>query len=390
MRYSLIIDDYRTEKKGITKYYWLYPFICQQVRVIRVASGNDMENKKTQDGRKLNSVQEAIDALKVADAFWDRYTNKDKTNVCWNVFLGIIELAKKIVEADKVELFYFSTSDLKSKVKEIEYKPPTYDFSLSKRLGSLTPKLDALSVMFADIAVDLGIRVIPVIIQEKTNGGRGNESNYRLGVKDINDGGIYSSSTKKLSEPFGIKPKDRAAIIEYYLESTPKLPAWSNWLKRINIDKHRYYLAFFTASPYFAVAIISLCYTFMTYNIGSTFFAWLSFISIIYTAAFILLFRFFIEAAKNNITLLPDWMLPLSFGSAVLQYELNKTSESRYRVKGATVKIYAAKCPVCGHRVSIASKGILFNKRLVGECDLNPVEHCYSFDFTTKQGFKIR
>lgn len=100
-------------------------------------------------------------------------------------------------------------------------------------------------------------------------------------------------------------------------------------------------------------------------------------------------FKYFLTAIENNIALLPDWILPLKLTSAVLQYELNEPGSRKQRLKKLSVKVYSAKCPVCGHRIILKSKGLPFNKRLVGECDLNPMEHRYSFDFTNLQGKKI-
>ncbi len=79
--------------------------------------------------------------------------------------------------------------------------------------------------------------------------------------------------------------------------------------------------------------------------------------------------------------------IALYLTSAVLQYELNEPGSKKQRLKKLAVKVYSAKCPICGHRIILKSKGLPFNKRLVGECDLNPVEHRYSFDFTNLQGY---
>jgi len=94
-------------------------------------------------------------------------------------------------------------------------------------------------------------------------------------------------------------------------------------------------------------------------------------------------------AFENNIALLPDWMLPLKLTSAVLQHELNKPGSGKRRIKAISVKVYSAKCPICNHRIIIKSIGLPFNQRLIGQCDLNPLEHRYSFDFTNLTGKRL-
>jgi len=47
---------------------------------------------------------------------------------------------------------------------------------------------------------------------------------------------------------------------------------------------------------------------------------------------------------------------------------------------------YTAKCPICGGKVTIEKGRRLHRGRLVGECNRNPIEHLYSFDYTTLKG----
>ena len=75
--------------------------------------------------------------------------------------------------------------------------------------------------------------------------------------------------------------------------------------------------------------------------------------------------------------------------SALLHYELKEPGSKEGRLKRLTIKVYKAKCPICGYRVDIKSIGLPFRSRLIGICDNNPLEHRYSFDFTTQKGSKL-
>lgn len=120
-------------------------------------------------------------------------------------------------------------------------------------------------------------------------------------------------------------------------------------------------------------------------NINSTLYTLL----LMYPFLYFFGFGFLIKAMNNNIALLPQWMLPFRLDSAVFQFTINNASEKDYRIKELGIKVYAAKCPVCNHRVDLKSGGLKHWGRIIGVCDHNPIEHRYSFDFTNLKGNKL-
>jgi hypothetical protein len=87
----------------------------------------------------------------------------------------------------------------------------------------------------------------------------------------------------------------------------------------------------------------------------------------------------------------PDMMLPLHLHSAVFELDIDKNpSRLGQRIKKLNIKVYSAKCPTCESKVHLRKGGLAHWGRIIGECDLNPVEHIYSFDHTNLKGYYIR
>lgn len=88
---------------------------------------------------------------------------------------------------------------------------------------------------------------------------------------------------------------------------------------------------------------------------------------------------------------MPDTMLPLRLHSAVFELDINQNpNKIGQRIKKLSIKVYSAKCPICGSKVHLRKGGLAHWGRIIGECDLNPVEHIYSFDHTNLKGRPIR
>lgn len=329
------------------------------------------------------------ETIKVAELFWEKYDNKNKGNSFWSIFRSIVELTKNSpeLEANKPEECYFSTEEIWRKFEEIaDRKEGKVDSSrLGKEYTKLIEQLECSEVMLTNIAIESEISFIPEILKENNTGGQGKQTNYRLSAKPINTEIAFTP----IVEIKKVKQK-HPNHIEYYIESTPKLLPWARWIQHLNFEKYPLFIAFFISSPYFVAVVVIILFGFMSKGI------WLSFggsfitYGAIYIVFFMLFFRYFITAFENNIALLPDWMLPLKLTSAVLQHELNKPGSGKLRIKAISVKVYSAKCPICNHRIIIKSIGFPFNQRLIGQCDLNPLEHRYSFDFTNLTGKKLR
>ena len=336
-----------------------------------------------------SSVDELKAAIAVTEKFWEEYTHQDKNHMFWNVFHAIVLLVKESpsLEAGKTEECYVTSRELAEKTAYVSNKKLSIFSSsrLTSEFKILIQRLDDLYPSLERVASDLGVDIIPIIHKESNSGGQGKQSIYRLCTKKIepnqpHDIG-YKATTEKLTN---------SDVIDYHLESVPKLPVWTRWLHNVDMDRHRWKIIFFTASPVLMVVLCSVSFfltlaQLITLNFLGTH---LSF-TMMYVTVFLLFFRYLIDALNNSITTLPDIMLPLSLKSAVLQYELKAPGRKEGRFKRLTIKVYKAKCPVCGYRVDIKSIGLPLRSRLIGICDNNPLEHRYSFDFTTQKGSKL-
>ncbi|OAJ95897.1 hypothetical protein [Vibrio bivalvicida] len=336
-----------------------------------------------------SSVDEIKAAMAVTEQFWDEYTHQDRNHMFWHVFHAIVLLVKESpsLEAGKTEECYFTSSELAEKTAYLSSKKLSI-FS-SSRLNSefkiLTQRLDELYPSLERVASELGVDVIPAIHKESNSGGQGKQSIYRLCVNKIEPNKTQNTVKKSTDEVL-----TSSDVIDYHLESLPKLPVWTRWLHNVDMDKHRWKILLFTASPVILVVLCSASfYLSLAELMTPNFLGTLLGLTAIYVTIFLLFFRYLIDALNNNITTLPDIMLPLSLKSALLHYELKEPGSKEGRLKRLTIKVYKAKCPICGYRVDIKSIGLPFRSRLIGICDNNPLEHRYSFDFTTKKGSKL-
>ncbi|MHA2726298.1 hypothetical protein [Vibrio campbellii] len=336
-----------------------------------------------------SSVDELKAAIAVTEQFWVEYTHQDKNHMFWHVFHAIVQLVKESpsLEAGKAEECYFTSSELAEKTAYLSSKKLSIFSSsrLTSEFKNLTQRLDELYPSLERVASKLGVDVIPSIHKESNSGGQGKQSIYWLCVKKIEPNHTPNIVNKATDEKLTI-----SGVIDYQLEAVPKLPVWTRWLHNVDMDKHRWKILLFTVSPVILVVLCSASfYLTLAELMTPSFLGTLYGFTAIYITVFLFCFRYLIDALNNNITTLPDLMLPLSLKSALLHYELKEPGSKEGRLKRLTIKVYKAKCPICGYRVDIKSIGLPFRSRLIGICDNNPREHRYSFDFTTQQGSKL-
>ncbi|TFH92859.1 hypothetical protein [Vibrio ouci] len=318
-----------------------------------------------------------------------RLYHNDKSNMFWDVLQAMVSLVKEssYLEAGVTEECYFTSSELAEKAAYLSNKKASSFNSsrLNTYLKKLNQRLEELAPSLERIAGELGFDVIPTIHKESNLGGQGKQSIYRLYAKKIE-----TIPSESIAPQKAVNTPTNHYEIDYFLESVPKLPIYTRWLHNIDMDNHRWKMLLFTGSP---VILPILCVVFLYLALAGIvnpiFLSRFIMFTIIYVAAFLLFFRYLIDALNYNITTLPDIMLPLSLKSAVLHYELKEPGSKEGRIKRLAVKVYKAKCPVCGYRVDIKSVGLPFRSRLIGVCDNNPLEHRYSFDFTTQKGTKL-
>lgn len=332
------------------------------------------------------------DALTVGKKFWEKYSNPDKEQQHWQLFPLIIELieSEPSFEAGRLEDCFYDYSTLADKFYErVEGQKNKLDNSrLRKLLDKLEGCLVDSNVLLKRFALSENIDFVPML-ERRVGGGAGNRTGVSLTAIPIDK---EDQELKNQLEQPSTSPKSNEGI-EYFVESAPRLPVWSRWLKEISFEGRGlkvWLYGLFVGSPFLVIALLAFLIVALSQN-------WINSVSsglvtglVLYPLIFFMLFSHIIRATNNNIALLPDWMLPLRLHSAVLVYDINPSQERTLRVNSVGIKVYTATCPRCGHRVNLKSGGVKFWGRIIGVCDANPVEHLYSFDFISLEGEKLR
>lgn len=334
-----------------------------------------------------NEAKNLRGVIAIIEHFLSEYNNRDKNDTFWHLLHALTNLHKRGDEQGiGVSNLEFTYKEIE---KEIGHREGVLDSGrMKKEYDRLSNRLSELEPEMTRIAKSLSLNIIPSVHKDSNNGGRGKKVYLRLKFKPIQEGiesltdNETSSSTKILLQ----EPE-----IQYYLESKPKLPLWAKWCGNLDLNKKKnWLLALFASSPYFTGAFLFVT---LAISIGSKSSGALlelsMLLSILYISFHLVFFRHFIVAIKNNIALMPDWMLPLRLKSAVLEFELHQGKRKPHRVKNISVKVYKAECPICGHRVDLTSGSLKYWGRIIGVCDANPVEHKYSFDHTIQSGFRL-
>lgn len=334
-------------------------------------------------------IKQLNEAFKVAETFWDEYNNKDKSNNCWSVFTGLLELTQTCpaLEAEKIDECFFSTKELAEKLSELNQKRADFYQGNVKEINRLyndvAERLDEVNSRLVEIAHEIGVAVIPSIEKTQTCGGKGNQSSYRFIAISINKIEIRNINSDTNEENLS------SSNIQYHIESTPKLPIWSRWLNDIDMKKYRLPMLLLTISPVLAMMIfVILFWLSLSYDIPYSSIIMVSLFT--YSGIFCLCFHYLFSLINFNIALLPDWMLPLRLKAATLRYELHEPNSKHIStIRKLCVKVYTGKCSICSHRIYLQAKGVPFNKRIIGVCSNNPIEHRFSFDYTTLKGEKL-
>ncbi|MGL1337471.1 hypothetical protein ACSTJQ_12880 [Vibrio parahaemolyticus] len=338
-----------------------------------------LDCKKENDNNE-SLISDLSDALNVASDFIDNYDGNDKSSRFWSVFAALYELisSSSSFESKMYSECYVTTEELKNKIVESGYYKTVEEFStsrLSQEFKRLIQRMEIVAPMFLESAKKLGVSVIPIV--EKTNnlGGKGNQSEYRIIPKKI------SKQIEKL------RVNDDADI-NYYLESEKELPRFFRFFNSAIGAKIPILFLGLGISPFITFFISTIIYNLSLYDFTFKGDMYIFIACILWTISFLFFFRFIPIATYYNIAMLPDWMLPLSLRTAVLHIELNK-DKSKFKKHFYKIKVFSAKCPICDCKVHLTKKNMLLNSRLIGECVNNPLEHKFSFDYTTMSGYKL-
>ena len=328
---------------------------------------------------KTKDIQEII---KIADEFYAEYNNSDKHEQKWAVFRALVALTSDLIEADKPDECYFTYDEIAQQLLQNGDNSPG-----AKRIGQhltlIKKQLLELTPLLSDIAKRLNLSSIPDISIDTGKGGRGNKSRVRLLPRQIDEKLERTVSTTTIKN-------ENLNSIRYTVESAPPFPIWARWIQRLTSDKsHSTRLVILTLSP--ILIAVFLCFQFLLLIAGVNPFIppIINTALIVYIVMFIAFFQYLFTAINNNIALLPAWTLPLRLRAAVLEYELSNIQDEKDRIKSPKIKVYTASCPTCGHRVYLDNPVFWQTNKIIGKCDRNPIEHRYSFDFTTLEGIRI-
>lgn len=330
------------------------------------------------------------DAVRVGQAFLEQYDNSDSLNHCWHLYDALLQLTATHLEQgidakdcrfDYQELYkyisekndgYKATDDPKKKVSSL-YR------SLEKILSE-TPS--------DHISRQLDLKVRPKL-QKHSQPGRGHKASLWIAAESLKN--VEEKLLPAESENTPNRQPHSAGQIEYYLEKTPRLPIWSRWAQDMEFKgRLRAALIIYAILP--AALLISISISLMlTPFVQAPFLLYIALYSMVGLVIFYLFFGSILKAFKNNITIVPEMMIPLRLHSAVFELDIEKDPKKiGQRIKKLNIKVYSAKCPICESKVHLKKGGLMHWGRIIGECDLNPVEHIYSFDHTNFKGHSLR
>jgi len=330
------------------------------------------------------------DAVRVGQAFLEQYDNSDRTNKCWHLYDALIHLTANDLEKgfdvsdcryDYQELYtYISENNDGYKSGDVAQK------KVSILYRELENKLDETPIDHVAKELDLTIR--PKLEKTKT-AGRGHKTSLWIAAESLEN----EEESPLPAEPENTPSRQSRATqqIEYYLEKTPKLPLWSRWAESMEFKGwSRAALILYAVLP--GALLITLALSLMLIPLlQEPFLLHTALYSIGGLVIYYLFFGSILKAFKNNIAIVPDSMIPLRLHSAVFELDIEKNPKKiGQRIKKLNIKVYSAKCPICESKVHLKKGGLMHWGRIIGECDLNPVEHIYSFDHTNLKGISIR
>lgn len=89
----------------------------------------------------------------------------------------------------------------------------------------------------------------------------------------------------------------------------------------------------------------------------------------------------------DRIVIAPWWLQGMSkYDDRLLEFKRSESEDANaiYMVR------YVAACPLCDGKIRTQPGGREFHGRIVGRCENAPVEHVFSFDHITRNGYNLR
>jgi len=204
---------------------------------------------------------------------------------------------------------------------------------------------------------------------------------FYLDVQDVEETNTYHSEKEStISSGF---------TIDYELVKRPKLSLWGKIFSRIVWYKPIYII--YKSLPIIMVILFGAGIEYLNLSVDLKYVSEvILFMLICIHVAYV--FRAFYRVGQLRIVQAPIWMTKLTPGEeAQLQLQTSgKKNSLGEDICEIALVVYLSRCPICESAVKVDNGARKFKGRLIGKCELNPVEHIYSFDYVTRKGVPLR
>jgi hypothetical protein len=219
-----------------------------------------------------------------------------------------------------------------------------------------------------------------------SQGGSGNQAHYKLIAKKVDlttlSVNLYHPDLKvdiRYISAVSLKP---SLIASFLFNKNNSAHGWRKW-------------------ALFSFPIFWLLFTILTFVL-----VWLSLkwsnapisskdvFNIISTGIFIYVCRYYLlrftRFFEDRIIMAPDILVDMTNVNVCLELVSIKDENNNKLPRVFQLVKYASECPICKSEVLLEVGEPDFPRRIVGRCQESPREHVYSFDRSTKTGYKLR
>ena len=293
-----------------------------------------------------------------------------------------LEYASQGVPSDETRFNASELVDLLEQaypIRRPDKSPAAYIKGLVRELH----EKENLERVFQELARDEGGKIVPKLCQERSKGGRGNQSHYWLEPSQADPSRL--STVAECDVPVG--------GLRYRVERVAKLPIWARWLQGLDFDaRKRTRLALIvTAAALFTVtASVVTIKEIVTAPPQLAFLLVFAYLTVV-LLPWALLWPF-IQVFRWRIAPAPELWLPLThLERAQIQVtRIGPVGSDGFPLRRLEVVTYGGRCPICDSHVSVHPGRLMWRGRMIGRCDESPREHVFSFDHVTRVGNPLR
>lgn len=241
--------------------------------------------------------------------------------------------------------------------------------------------IEAFEVIEPSIENDIRKAGFRKILKPRKTDPKTGRVEFYLDVQDVEESKDYHSEKEST--------KSTGRAIDYELVKRPKLSFLGRLFSRIVFYKPVYIIYRFIP-----IALLFLAWAAFEYLQRSEYMEYGTLVALLLMLCFYLayIFRAFYIVGPLRIVQAPIWMTKSKQG-VVAQLQLQSSGKKNLRdedVSEIALVVYQACCPVCDSVIKVDNGNRQFRGRLIGKCELNPVEHIYSFDYVTRKGVPLR